>query len=139
MQKLQEVLNDKESMQQIQELASMLTSGGDALPDAQPADNTTTASTANGASTASSALSAMSALTGGGGAPPFDIGKLMQMQSVMSAAAKPDKNIALLQALRPLLKEENQVKLDRIIKMFRLMAVLPLLKESGLLGGDLFG
>lgn len=117
MQKLQSVLNDKESMQQLQELASMLTSGSEGESSEAPAP-------LSGAENS---------------APPFDIGKLMQLQSVMSAAGKPDKNIALLQALRPLLKEENQKKLDRIVKLFRLMSVWPLLKESGLLGGDLFG
>jgi hypothetical protein len=114
MQKLQSVLNDKESMQQLQELASMLTSGSEGQSEA-------------------------AAPAADDAAPPFDIGKLMQLQSVMSAAGKPDKNIALLQALRPLLKEENQIKLDRIVKLFRLMSVWPLIKESGLLGGDLFG
>lgn len=118
MQKLQSVLNDKESMQQLQELASMLTGGGDSQPSEAAAPVPSVPDTS---------------------APPFDIGKLMQLQSVMSAAGKPDKNIALLQALRPLLKEENQIKLDRVVKLFRLMSVWPLIKESGLLGGDLFG
>lgn len=45
----------------------------------------------------------------------------------------------LLLALRPLLKEENQAKIDRLIKVFKLFAVYPALKESGLLGGDLLG
>ena len=113
MEKLQSVLNDKESMQQIRELADML-GGGQEKPQSPPE-----------------------------GAPPeglpFDITKLMQLQGAMSQAGKGDKNIALLTALRPLLKEENQVKLDRVIKLFRLMALWPVLKESGLLGGDLFG
>ena len=118
MQKLQSVLNDKESMQQIQELASMLTSGnGDSPAESAPAP-----SAASGDETL-----------------PFDIGKLMQLSSMMSQAGKPDKNIALLQALRPLLREENQVKVDRIVKLFRLISLWPVLKESGLLGGDLFG
>ena len=57
----------------------------------------------------------------------------------MQQANKHDKNVDLLLALRPLMKEENQVKIDRLIKIFKLFAVYPLLKESGLLGGDLFG
>ena len=113
MEKLQSVLNDSESMQQLRELASMLTGNA---PSAE--DNAS--------------------------APPpadmlGDISKLMQLQSVISEAGKPDKNVALLLALRPLLKEENQKKLDRIVTLFRLMAIWPILKESGLLGGDLFG
>ena len=69
----------------------------------------------------------------------LDIAKLMKIQSIMQSASKPDKNIQLLLALRPLLKEENQVKIDRLIKIFKLFAVYPALKESGLLGGDLLG
>ena len=69
----------------------------------------------------------------------FDIAKLMKIQSIMQLASKPDKNIQLLLALRPLLKEENQAKIDRLIKIFKLFAVYPALKESGLLGGDLLG
>ena len=111
MEKLQSVLNDKDSMQQIRELASMLTGSGEQNDQSSP--------------------------------PPVDglgdISKLMQLQSVMTQAAKPDKNIALLLALRPLLKEENQQKLDRVVRLMRLMSVWPLLRESGLLGGDLFG
>ena len=69
----------------------------------------------------------------------LDIAKLMKIQSIMQSASKPDKNIQLLLALRPLLKEENQAKIDRLIKIFKLFAVYPALKESGLLGGDLLG
>ena len=57
----------------------------------------------------------------------------------MQQANTHDKNVDLLLALKPLLKEENQAKIDRLIKIFRLFAIYPALKESGLLGGDLFG
>lgn len=76
-------------------------------------------------------------------APPAgdmpDIARIMQIGSVISSSGANDKNIALLYALKPLLKEENQKKVDRLVKIFRLMAAYPLIKESGLLGGDLFG
>lgn len=110
--KLQSVLNDKESLAQIGELASMLTAGqGEQPAPAAPANEN----------------------------PIGDISKLMQLSGAMSSAGKGDKNIALLLALRPLLKEENQAKLDRVVRLFRLMALWPVIKESGLLGGDLFG
>lgn len=113
MEKLQSVLNDKESMQQLSELASMLSGGGeDKAPLQSPP-------------------------------PPqeggLDITKLMQLSGAVSQAGRGDKNIALLLALRPLLKEENQAKLDRVVKLFRLISLWPVLRESGLLGGDLFG
>ena len=121
MEKLQSVLSDKESMQQLQELAAMLTGGqeGEAAPPSPAA-----ADTASG--------------DGGAAAMP-DLTKLMALSGAVSQAGKGDKNIALLLALRPLLKEENQAKLDRVVKLLRLMALWPMLRESGLLGGDLFG
>jgi hypothetical protein len=68
-----------------------------------------------------------------------DITKLLKLQAIMQQANTHDKNVDLLLALKPLLKEENQAKIDRLIKIFRLFAIYPALKESGLLGGDLFG
>ena len=110
MEKLRSVLDDKESMREIQELAAMLGGGQERSEQPPPP----------------------------AGEMP-DITKLMQLQGAMTQAGKGDKNIALLMALRPLLKEENQAKLDRVVKLFRLMALWPVLRESGLLGGDLFG
>ena len=115
MQKLQSVLSDEESMNQIRELAGMLSQGSDraAAPDAPPPAPD---------------------------APDMpDIAKLMQASSLIKTAAQGDKNVDLLLALRPLLREENQVKIDRLIKIFKLMKIYPALKDSGLLGGDLFG
>ena len=114
MDKLQSVLNDEESMKQVRELADMLSGG----------ENT-------GASSASEQP--------GPAAPAIDPMLLMKIQGIMSQASKPDKNIDLLMALRPLLKDENKQKLDRIVKLFRLVSLYPAIKESGILGGDLLG
>ncbi len=121
MEKLQSVLSDKESMQQLQELAAMLTGGQE------------------GEAAAPSPAAADTAGGDGGAAAMPDLTKLMALSGAVSQAGKGDKNIALLLALRPLLKEENQAKLDRVVKLLRLMALWPMLRESGLLGGDLFG
>ena len=119
MQKLQSVLNDKESMKQLSELAAMLGAEQNSAPQEpgpEPPD------------------------AGGGGLGSVgDISKLMQLSGAVSQAGKGDKNIALLLALRPLLKEENQHKVDRAVRLLRMMSLLPVLRESGLLGGDLFG
>lgn len=120
MQKLQSVLNDKESMKQLSELAAMLGAEQNGEPPEQQSAPPP---------------------PGGGSAPDFlgDIPKLMQLSGAVSQAGKGDKNIALLLALRPLLKEENQHKLDRAVRLLRMMSLLPLLRESGILGGDLLG
>ena len=114
MDKLQSVLNDEESMKQVRELADML-SGGE-TGSASPASDAQSSSV-----------------------PPIDPMLLMKIQGIMSQASKPDKNIDLLMALRPLLKDENKQKLDRIVKLFRLVSLYPAIKESGILGGDLLG
>ena len=62
----------------------------------------------------------------------------MKIQQIFSKANKNDYNTDFLYALKPLLKEENKQKIDKINKIFKLLALWPLIKESGLLGGDLF-
>ena len=47
-----------------------------------------------------------------------------------------DRNINLLTALRPLLK--NPEKVDGAINILRIMSVLPALEESGIFGGGRF-
>lgn len=138
MNKIQNVLNDEESMKQIKELADMLTAdnGGQSETPQSPqnTDFSQLLQSLGGVSPPAESKPAQATQAGG-----FDIAKLMKLQSIMQTASKPDKNIQLLLALRPLLKEENQAKIDRLIKIFKLFAVYPALKESGLLGGDLLG
>ena len=40
----------------------------------------------------------------------------------------------LLLSLKPLLREENQSKIDTALKFMKLFALLPILKDSGMLG-----
>ena len=128
MNKIQNVLNDEESMKQIK--------GGQSEAPQSPRnmDFSQLLQSLGGVSPPEESKPAQATQTGG-----LDIAKLMKIQSIMQSASKPDKNIQLLLALRPLLKEENQAKIDRLIKIFKLFAVYPALKESGLLGGDLLG
>lgn len=114
--RLQDVLNDPESMKQIGELAKML-SAGESAPEPGPP--------------AAPAAPAGEALP--------DMGSLIRLGQVMQSAARDDPNIRLLTALRPLLREETRPKLDRVIRLYRLVSVYPALKESGLTGGDLLG
>lgn len=66
----------------------------------------------------------------------LDINKIMLIQKGISEVAKDDNNIALLRALKPLLSEERQTKVDKAIRIMRLIHLVPLIKESGLFGGD---
>ena len=134
MNKIQNVLNDEESMKQIKELADMLTADNGGQGE-QGGQSEAPQSPRNMDFSQLLQSKPVQATQAGG----LDIAKLMKIQSIMQSASKPDKNIQLLLALRPLLKEENQAKIDRLIKIFKLFAVYPALKESGLLGGDLLG
>lgn len=141
MNKLSEVLNDPQSMKQLSQLASALGGGENNTAESAPSDSQEQPPDI-------SAMLSSLLKSGGDSAPPAnrqpdpqapDLSKLMQIGGMISNSAANDKNIALLTALRPLLKEENQVKIDRLIKIFRIMAAYPLIRDSGLLGGDIFG
>ena len=136
MEKLSAVLNDKESMKQISELAQMLGAQNETA-EKNPPQNTEE----------NSAVSALLSSSGAGGvqnsentsAMPFDMNSLMQLQKIITQAKMPDKNVNFLLALKPLLKKESQAKIDSLVKIFRLMSIYPLIKQSGLGGGDFFG
>ncbi len=123
--KIQEVLSDEESMNQIKKLAEMLgmENGMGASPD-------TSSDSSSGNNNSQS-----------GSAPAFDfdVNKIMALKSIMAKANQHDSSTDFLMALRPLLKDETKVKADKVIKIFRIMAIWPVIKESGILGGDLFG
>ncbi len=147
MSKLSQVLNDPQSMQQLSQVAAALTDGSEASDtrQAQPENGGGTpdlsamlSSLLSSAGGEASATSVPSAKPAAGSQSP-DIGKLMQIGGILANSGGDDKNVALLLALKPLLKEENQVKIDRLVKIFKLMAAYPLIRDSGLLGGDLFG
>lgn len=56
--------------------------------------------------------------------------KLMEAFSRLNSSG--DKNTELLLALKPHLRDENRAKVDRAIKLMKLLSVLMLLRESGL-------
>ena len=68
--------------------------------------------------------------------PDFDIKTLMKLQGIFSKMSCDDRNINLLTALRPLLK--NPEKVDGAINILRIMSILPALEESGIFGGGRF-
>lgn len=98
-------------------------------------------------------LSALSGLLGGGAGPggendsaaggfdlsKIDVGMIMKLQQMMSSFNREDDNTRLLHALKPHLRKERQQKADEAIRLMQLMEMLPMLKESGLFGGDAGG
>lgn len=59
--------------------------------------------------------------------------KLGEMLSAMNSAS--DKNTQLLLALKPHLRAENRQKVDNALRLMKIINILPLLRESGILNG----
>lgn len=115
--KIGELLSDEESVKQLSELAQMMM--GDSASSAQ--EN-------SGGETESEQVESSSSESG------FpDIGSLMKLTGLMSSMSQNDKNAELLLALKPHLKEEKQKKIDKAVKLLKVIAIWNMAKESGLL------
>ncbi len=112
--KMQELLSDPESMKQISELAQMLQGEANAAPDPPPPES------CESEAADSSGL-------------PFDPMLLLRLGELWQNSQKQDENTALLLALRPHLREDRREKVDRAVRLLRLMTVWGTLKESGML------
>lgn len=56
---------------------------------------------------------------------------LLKLMSLFETLNQPDDNEKFLLALKPLLREENRVKIDSAVKFLKIFSMLPVLKESG--------
>lgn len=72
-------------------------------------------------------------------APPMSAGDMKMMMKLGQALSKMnnqnDDRTRLLLALRPHLSSERQNRVDTAVKLLKLVSVMPLLSESGLLDG----
>lgn len=66
--------------------------------------------------------------------PAFDIESLSKIASIMSVlqTEQKDPRCDLLYALRPMLKEERQLKVDQAAKILHLFSLIPKIKELNL-------
>ena len=71
--------------------------------------------------------------SGDGAGDGIDPEILLKLIDIMSKLGEENRNTEFLRALRPLLREENRSRLDRASVIVKLAAVLPALRESGLL------
>jgi hypothetical protein len=120
--KISELLSDPESMKQINELADMLREGL-ASDQAAPAENPET-----GGENADAANEDLF----GGLFDGVDFAQILQILSLLTDPPK-DKNVDFLSALKPLMSEEKQPKIERSIKLLKLYDMYEVLKENGLL------
>ena len=108
MNRINDILKDEESLRQLSELAEMLRTG-DVQEECTESSNS---------------------------AEPLnmpDMGMMLKITSLAGAMNTQDKNTELLMALRPHLSEKGQLRLDRAVKLLKLIAVYEAAKESGML------
>lgn len=123
--KMQSLLSDPESVQQLQELAQMLQSQG------ETANPSHTTSDVPGQQVAD-VLSAPAVNGGGLEFGGLDMGMLMKL-SRMLGTVDGGRDTALLLALKPHLKAERQQKVERAVKFLKLFSLYHTLKENGML------
>lgn len=71
---------------------------------------------------------------GGGLFDGLDIDTLTKLMEMFETLNTAGDNERFLMALKPLLREENRCKIDSAMRFMKLFALIPLLRESGMLG-----
>ena len=67
--------------------------------------------------------------------PQIDMAAIAGIQKMVRSMNTNDKNTQLLLALKPHFSEARQKRVDNAVKMLRLMSLLQMLKQSGILSG----
>ncbi len=116
MNRITDILKDEESLRQLSELADMLRTGE--FSDSCAEKTSETKSDENS-----------------GSLPDMEM--MLKMTNLAGAMNGRDKNTELLMALRPHLSEQGQQRLDRAVKILKLISVYEAAKESGLLNNFL--
>lgn len=63
---------------------------------------------------------------------PDDIQTIMRITGALKSNKQDDERSRLLLALKPHLGEERKEKVDKAVKMLKLVNLMPLIKESGI-------
>lgn len=138
-QQIQSILSDPQAMGQLQGLLRSLGNGqGESSSSAAPA------------SSGPDFSSLLGALGGGvsqpnqtetslAGVSPQALSLMTRLMPLLNQANREDDATRLLRALRPLLSEQRQKKVDEAIQILQMLRLLPLLKESGVFSGLLSG
>ena len=136
-QRLSAMLNDPSTMAQVQSIIGALGSGNSvgqtapAPPPTQPVVQQQPVPAA--APAAANPLGALAGLTSSG-LNAETLGLVTRLAPMLSSIQQEDDSTRLLHALRPLLGATRQKKLDEAIRLLQMMRMLPLLRQSGILG-----
>lgn len=113
--KLNQILSDPQSMAQIQNIMSSMGLGGQSSAPSAPAS----ADISPAAAPAVPEPEIAAALTG--------------LMPLLSNFRKEDDTTRLLSALRPLLSDARQKKVDEAMKILRIIRIIPMVKNTGIL------
>ena len=138
-QQLAGVLNDPGAMAQVQAVLQSLGgsqpgTGAQSAPPPSPPPSQPASPPPAPTAPVPAAPNPLAALAGSGLDANL-LGALTKLVPMLSSVQREDDTTRLLHALRPLLSEPRQKKLDEAMKLLRMMRMLPMLKNTGLLGG----
>lgn len=120
---LNQILSDPQSMAQIQNIMSGLGLGGDAV-QSQPTPNVPL----------NQELPKTANLNQG-----IDLSMITKLAPLLGQIKQDDNSTRLLTALKPMLSQERQSKIDQSMRILQLMKLFPLLKDNGMLSSILGG
>lgn len=123
--KLSGILNDPQSMAQVKSMAESLFSGNGTTPDDNPLSGIF------GGGSGSNPLSTLTKGDNHGGDMP-DVAAIMRVVSLLKNQGN-DNRSGLLMALKPHLSTERQSRVDKAVKILKLVSLMPILREQGLL------
>ena len=137
-QQLQSILADPQAMNQIQGMLRTLGGGEQsAPPPAQTGLPDLTALT--GLLGGNQNTGQTGGQSGGSGVNTQTLALVGKLAPLLSQVNREDDATRLLRALRPLLGEARQKKVDEAIQILQMLRLLPLLKENGVFSGLLSG
>lgn len=117
---INQILSNPEMMQQIRALSGLLNKSSDTVEDNSSSGDTTLLTKPNPPSPLD--------LLGSDG-----LQTAMKFMPILSELKKDDETTQLLYAIKPFLSTQRQAKLDEAIRLLRIIKILPLLKNQGLI------
>lgn len=131
---ISDILADEQSRNMLSELADSLGLSGGSEPDEK--------STQQSDKLDLSALTSLLSSSNDGDKSDDDGFNLnpetmLKIGKALSSLKTDDKDVALLRAIKPFISDERKHKVDEAVKILKLLSLLPLLKDSGFLGGIL--
>lgn len=136
--KINQLFSDPNSMQQIKNLAGMLSGSGMGNQNNNAAQNAPQNNNFGfGGMNMNKPTQPPSSSNQSEDMPNIDPAMIMKLSSAMQMMNRPDPRVDLLRALKENLSDARQKKVDDAIKILRLLSLMPVLQEQGIF--NLFG